>query len=406
MDIASLIGFLGAVGMILGAMISGGGIAPFIDVASILIVFGGTFFAVMYTAPLPTFLASFGVMAKAFLPPVKKQDVMIERMVELAGIARKDGMMALEGQEVPDKFFEKGLQMLVDGADEAKLTMQLKQEIKSMKARHEANQGVIKAWVDLAPAMGMIGTLVGLVLMLGNMADPKAIGPAMAVALLTTLYGAFIANIMFAPMLTKLEGYTFYESNYREMVVEGLRNIARGESPRNIQDQLLSNLPPKMQEKLAAGPAPVATHNGVTADVIDDEEFSLISELKSAKASYRAAFDKLTDERATVEYVSGTVEQCRGQLLADFTKWLATERPEAAASISPVALSAAASGGVGSGAGLYASSGAPKAPGRSPDSAPRTVAARSVMSTSRASDARKVIVDRNSRSTTAPTCSS
>ncbi|HCI20731.1 MAG TPA: flagellar motor protein PomA, partial [Alphaproteobacteria bacterium] len=155
MDIASLIGLLGAIGMILGAMISGGGIGPFIDVASILIVFGGTFFAVMYTAPLPVFLASFGVMAKAFLPPVKPQDAMIERMVDLAGIARKDGMMALEGQETPDKFFEKGLQMLVDGADEAKLTAQLKQEIKAMKSRHEANQGVIKAWVDLAPAMGM-----------------------------------------------------------------------------------------------------------------------------------------------------------------------------------------------------------------------------------------------------------
>ena len=149
--------------------------------------------------------------------------------VELAGIARKDGMMALEGQEVPDKFLKKA-QMLVDGADEAKLTMQLKQEIKAMKARHELNQTVIKAWVDIAPAMGMIGTLVGLVAMLGNMADPKAIGPAMATALLTTLYGAFLANVIFMPMLTKLEGYTTYEANYREMVVEGLRNIARGES--------------------------------------------------------------------------------------------------------------------------------------------------------------------------------
>jgi chemotaxis protein MotA len=142
--------------------------------------------------------------------------------------------------------------MLVDGADEGKLTMQLKQEIKAMKTRHEANQTVIKAWIDIAPAMGMIGTLVGLVAMLGNMADPKAIGPAMATALLTTLYGAFLANVIFMPMLTKLEGYTTYEANYREMVVEGLRNIARGESPRNIQDQLLSNLPPKLQEKLAA----------------------------------------------------------------------------------------------------------------------------------------------------------
>jgi chemotaxis protein MotA len=249
MDLASLIGFLGAVGMILGAMISGGGIGPFIDTASILIVFGGTFFAVMYTTPLPTFLGSFGVMAKAFLPPIKKQDELVARMVELAGIARKDGMMALEGQ---DKFFQKGLQMLVDGADETKLTSQLNQEIKAMKSRHEANQSVVKAWIDLAPAMGMIGTLVGLVLMLGNMADPKAIGPAMAVALLTTLYGAFIANIMFAPMLTKLEGFTAYEIVYREMVVTGLKNIARGESPRNIQDQMAANLPPKQQEALEA----------------------------------------------------------------------------------------------------------------------------------------------------------
>ncbi|MDA9930504.1 MotA/TolQ/ExbB proton channel family protein [Alphaproteobacteria bacterium] len=251
MDIASLLGMLGAIGMILGSMIAGGGIGPFIETSSILIVFGGTFFAVMYSVPLPVFLGSFGVMAKAFLPPIKKQDEMILRMVELAGLARKDGMMALEGQDVPDKFFEKGMQMLVDGADESKLTAQLTQEIAAMKKRHEANQGVIKAWIDLAPAMGMIGTLIGLVQMLGNMADPKAIGPAMAIALLTTLYGAFIANILFSPMLIKLEGYTSYEIIYREMVVEGLRNIARGESPRNIQDQLVSNLHPKLQEKMA-----------------------------------------------------------------------------------------------------------------------------------------------------------
>ena len=252
MDLASLLGLLGCLGMILFAMVMGGDPMAYVDVTSILIVFGGTFFAVMYTAPLPVFLGSFGVMAKAFLPPIKKQEALVERMIELAGIARKDGMMALEGQEVPDKFFEKGLQMLVDGADEAKLTTQLNQEIKAMKARHESNQNVVKAWIDIAPAMGMIGTLVGLVLMLGNMADPKAIGPAMAVALLTTLYGAFIANVLFLPMITSLEGYTAYEVTYREMVVLGLRNIARGESPRNIQDQMLANLPPKLQAKLEA----------------------------------------------------------------------------------------------------------------------------------------------------------
>jgi chemotaxis protein MotA len=119
-----------------------------------------------------------------------------------------------------------------------------------MKTRHQDNQAVIKVWVDLAPAMGMIGTLIGLVAMLGNMADPKAIGPAMATALLTTLYGAFLANVLFQPMFNKLEGYTAYEVVYREMVVDGLRQIARGESPRNIQDKMLANLPPKVQAKM------------------------------------------------------------------------------------------------------------------------------------------------------------
>ena len=125
-------------------------------------------------------------MLKVFMPPIKKNEELIERMVELAAIARKDGMMALEGQEVPDKFFSKGMQMLVDGADETKLADQMNQEIKAMKLRHAARQNVIKSYVDIAPAMGMVGTLIGLVFMLGNMADPKSIGPAMAIALLTT----------------------------------------------------------------------------------------------------------------------------------------------------------------------------------------------------------------------------
>ena len=250
MDLASLIGFLGTIGMIAGAMISAGGLGMFVDVPSLLIVVGGSFFAVMYTCPLPVFLGSFGAMGKAFKPPVKKMDELISRIVELAGIARKDGMMALEGQEVPDKFFEKGLQMLVDGADETKLTDQLNRELKAMKTRHENSTGVFQAWVDLAPAMGMIGTLIGLVAMLGNMADPKAIGPAMAVALLTTLYGAMIANCIFMPIVTKLEGYSAHELLYREMVVMGLKFISRGESPRNITDQLVANLPPKIQAQI------------------------------------------------------------------------------------------------------------------------------------------------------------
>ena len=250
MDIASLIGLVGTLGMIAGAMVSSGGIGPFIDTPSMLIVIGGAFFAVMYRSTLPDFLASFGTLAKVFLPGAKKHDELITRITELAGIARKDGMMALEGQEVPDKFFEKGLQMLVDGADETKLTEQLNREVKGMIRRHDNMKSVFQAWVDLAPAMGMIGTLIGLVAMLGNMADPKAIGPAMAVALLTTLYGAMIANCIFMPIVTKLENYSAHEALYREMVVMGLKYISRGESPRNITDQLIANLPPKLQAKI------------------------------------------------------------------------------------------------------------------------------------------------------------
>ena len=119
-----------------------------------------------------------------------------------------------------------------------------------MQQRHEKATGVAQAWVDIAPAMGMIGTLVGLVAMLGNMADPKAIGPAMAVALLTTLYGAMIANTIFAPIVTKMKGYSLYESIYREMIITGLQLISRGESGRNIQDQLVANLPPKEKQAL------------------------------------------------------------------------------------------------------------------------------------------------------------
>jgi chemotaxis protein MotA len=154
MDIAALLGFIGAVGMILAAMIAGGGVAPFVDNQSILIVFGGSFFAVMYTAPMPTFLASFKAMGKCFKPGLPKLDETVERMVELAGMARKDGMMALEGQPVPDKFFEKGMQMLVDGADEQKLIKQMNSEIASMKGRHAETTGCITSWVDIAPADG------------------------------------------------------------------------------------------------------------------------------------------------------------------------------------------------------------------------------------------------------------
>lgn len=252
MDIASIIGIIGAFGMVAGAMITAGGLGPFIDVASLMIVLGGSLFAVMLKSRMGAFVGSFRAMMKVFIGKQPKQDALILKMVQLSDLARKNGMMALEGQDVPDAFFAKGLDMLVDGADEEKLVSQLRQEIKGMKTRHDDTHEVLRVWIDIAPAMGMIGTLIGLVQMLGNMSDPKAIGPAMAVALLTTLYGAFVANIFFGPMLSKLERSSAMEVMYREMVVSGLCNISRGETARSIQEQMVAAMPPKMQSKLLA----------------------------------------------------------------------------------------------------------------------------------------------------------
>lgn len=252
MDIATLIGLIGAFVMIIGSMIYAGGVSPFLDIPSIVIVIGGTFFVVMAKVPMNVFLGHFRAMTKAFRPSTFDLSAVVTRVVELAAVARKDGMMALEGQAVPDRFFERGIQMLVDGTDEAALIKALKQEIKAMKARHEGYQSAIRAWVDYGPALGMVGTLVGLVLMLGNMSDPKSIGPAMAVALLTTLYGALVANVIFGPILAKLEGYTADEIMYRRLVMEGLRGIARGDNPRSVQEQMVTILPPAEQARLMA----------------------------------------------------------------------------------------------------------------------------------------------------------
>lgn len=252
MDLATVIGYVGAIGMVIGAMVVAGGLGPFVDIPSLLIVFGGTAFAALATTSFAVFGKSFKAMMLMFKPFTLKIDDLVPRMVELATMARKDGMMALEGQQVPDKFFERGLQMLVDGADEGKLVKQLKQDVKAMKSRHLIIQRSVKAWVDIGPAFGMVGTLIGLVLMLKNMSDVSSIGPAMAIALLTTLYGALLANVLFGPILTKMELRTDAEAEYRMLVIEGLRGIVRGESPRLVEDQLAAALDPVALEKLRA----------------------------------------------------------------------------------------------------------------------------------------------------------
>lgn len=238
MDIATLVGLLGAIAMVLMAMVLGGSIITFIDVPSILIVVVGTHFVVLMKYSLGDFIgaASSGMKVLFFKSP--NNDELIEKIVELADMARKSGLLALEGAEIDDPFMKKGIGLLVDGHDGDVVKAILEKDMKMASTRHLSGAGIFKSMADIAPAMGMIGTLVGLVAMLSNMDDPKSIGPAMAVALLTTLYGAIMANMVGIPISDKLNLRDEEEKMARSLVIDGLLGIQAGQNPRVIEQVL------------------------------------------------------------------------------------------------------------------------------------------------------------------------
>ncbi|MEJ2212873.1 MAG: flagellar motor protein PomA [Gammaproteobacteria bacterium] len=239
MDIATLVGILGAFGIIIGAIMTGGELGPFIDVPSMLIVVGGTFFVTFSQVTLGDFLSSFTIGLKSVLYKVDDPMQLIEESVQLADIARKNGLLALEGQEITNPFMQKGVMLCVDGHDPTLVKKMLDSEVKLTLSRHENGIRMFRNMATMAPAMGMIGTLVGLVQMLSNMSDPAAIGPAMAVALLTTLYGAIIANAFATPVADKLTRSTEMEELNSRLIIETISGIQEGMNPR-ILEQLLS----------------------------------------------------------------------------------------------------------------------------------------------------------------------
>ena len=247
MDIATIVGLLGAFGMIIMAIDD---IGAFIDTSSLLIVVGGSIMVVMLRSSLGEFLGAVGVLAKTFKNKLEPPETLIEQIVELATIARKDGMIALEGQEIANPFLAKAVAMLVDGADGSIIKGSLEREKDMTKMRHDMGAKIFSAWGEIAPAMGMIGTLIGLVQMLGNMSDPKAIGPAMAVALLTTMYGAILANVFCLPIAMKLENQADIEESNNELIIEGILFIQDGGNPRVLSDFLAAFLSPKARAKL------------------------------------------------------------------------------------------------------------------------------------------------------------
>jgi chemotaxis protein MotA len=252
MDLATIIGLLGAFGLIAMA-IGFDSIGQFIDTASILIVVAGSIMVVLFRSSLGEFLGAIAVLGKTFKNKLDKPEDLIQRMVELGDIARKDGMIALEGQDIPNPFLAKGIGMLVDGTDPELIKKSLTKDIQAMRNRHRGGADIFSAWGEIAPAMGMIGTLIGLVQMLANMSDPKAIGPAMAIALLTTMYGAILANVFCLPIAMKLRNQSDLEAANCELIIEGVLFIQSGGNPRILADLLASFLSPKARNKLQAG---------------------------------------------------------------------------------------------------------------------------------------------------------
>lgn len=243
MDLATLIGIIGAFIVITIAMVLGGDITIFVDIPSIFIVFGGTFFAVMIKYSLGQFLGAMKIAGKAFKTKVISPEEVILEVVGLADLARKGGLLSLEGKEVSNDFLQKGIQLLVDGHDPDVVKAMLTKDVKEGQARHNLGSKIWTHIGDMGPAMGMIGTLIGLVQMLSAMDDPKAIGPAMAVALLTTLYGAMLANMVALPVADKLALRSDEEARIQSMVIDALLSIQAGQNPRVIQGLLKTYLP-------------------------------------------------------------------------------------------------------------------------------------------------------------------
>jgi chemotaxis protein MotA len=246
MDLGTVIGLVLIMVLLLASMAMGVGIGPYIDIPSVMIVVGGSIGALMISfkpAQMKLFVKIFMIAIK---PPQEDKAELIKKLVGFATKARKDGILALEGEvnSEPNAFLKKGLSMAIDGNEPDSIRELLEIEMEQTSTRHKVHGSILSQWSGLAGAMGMVGTLIGLVAMLMNMADPSAIGPSMAVALLTTLYGAMIGNIVGNPIANILGLRNDDETLVKEMILTGIMSIQSGDAPRALEAKLLSYLAP------------------------------------------------------------------------------------------------------------------------------------------------------------------
>lgn len=252
-DIATLVGIIAGFALIIGSMATGGSLMSFFNVPGFLIVGGGTLAATLINESLAQVGGAMKVGLQAFFlrptDPVKT----IEQVVELAAKARKEGLVSLENEPIEDEFLARGVRLGVDGLSPEAIESILASELKTLKQRHTRGQTIFKFMGATAPAMGMVGTLVGLVQMLKTLDDPAAIGPAMAIALLTTLYGAIIAFLICIPIASKLEHRTEEEVAQKTLALIGVDSVLKGENSMVIQSKLAALLTPAQKSSTAQG---------------------------------------------------------------------------------------------------------------------------------------------------------
>ncbi|MFW5808400.1 MAG: motility protein A [Spirochaetota bacterium] len=254
MDIATIIGLVaGFTCLLIGVIAAKGDLGLFFDPASILITIGGSVSALLASTPLQRFLNIVNAARIAFFAPNNSPNDMIITLVSFSEKARREGLLALEDDldELPDEFLKKGIQLVVDGTDPEMVKRIMETEIEQMMDRHAAMKKIFDDWASLAPGFGMIGTLIGLVLMLVNIEDKSAIGPGMSAALITTLYGAVIANWLAIPLSNKMESRANEEVLLKLVMIEGTLSIQSGDNPRLVKDKLIAYLEPSEREAIS-----------------------------------------------------------------------------------------------------------------------------------------------------------
>ncbi len=250
MDLGIVFGILGTWVLVFWALVMGGQIMIYFDVPSVILVVGASCTVIFYAFPVSYVKKITTVAKKALFFQTQSVEKLIEDMVSYAEIARRDGILSLENttKDIEDQFIVQGIQMAVDGTDPELIEQIMTNELDNLIERHEVGKGLFEIIGKYAPAFGMIGTLIGLVAMLANMKDPAAIGAGMSVALITTLYGALIANAFALPMADRLVRRSAEEVLYKTVIIKGVMAIQSGDNPRIVEQKLRTFLPPNMRK--------------------------------------------------------------------------------------------------------------------------------------------------------------